>query len=196
MNKKTPEKQKIIFACVGSNGSGKDTVVDYILATYKLERISISDMVRAKATELSLPHTRENLNRISKDLIECYGNDYFAKLAIAEINNNSSNYIAVPDIRSPQDVKTFRDAFGNSFILTAVVVSDDRMRYERLIARGTDRDPKSWSEFLSNEQREEKIFQINTTVLLADFKILNDYNLSKLRENTDLIATNLNLPPK
>lgn len=196
MNKKTPDKQKIIFACVGSNGSGKDTVVDYILANYELERISISDMVRAKATELSLPHTRENLNRISKDLIERYGNDYFAKLAITEINKKSSSYIAVPDIRSPQDVKTFRDVYGNSFILVAVVVSDDQTRYERLIARGSARDPKSRGEFLSNEQREEKIFQINTTVSLADFKILNDNSLSKLKEEINIVAAKLNLPKK
>lgn len=193
-NNKTEEK--LIFACVGNNGSGKDTVVDYILAMYKSERISISDMVRTKATELSLPHTRENLNQISKQHIEQYGAEYFAKLAISEIDKSQSNHIAVPDVRSPSDVKTFRSAFGEMFVLIAVKVKNAHVRFERLLARGTTRDPKSWEEFLSNEQREDAIFRISETVSLADYTIYNDQTLSTLRKNIDLIAVEIGLQRK
>lgn len=194
MFKKHSRKQNLILACVGRNGSGKDTVIDYLLTRYILERISISDMVRAKATELSLTHTRENLNHISKDLITRYGNDYFAKLAIAKIEESGSSHVAVPDIRSPQDVKTFQDAFGKKFRLIAVIIDDDRARFERLLTRGAARDPKSWNEFLGNEQREEEIFHINTTVSLSDYKIYNNQSLSELRENVDSVAVKLKLP--
>ncbi|MBE0573617.1 AAA family ATPase [Candidatus Dojkabacteria bacterium] len=196
MRKNHSRKQKLTLAFVGKNGAGKDTVVDHVIENYQMERISISDMVRSKATELSLPHTRENLNSISKDLIARCGNDYFARLAIVAIEESKSSHIAVPDIRSPQDVKTFRNAFGKRFVLIAVLVQDIHVRFERLVARGTARDPKSWNEFLVNEQREEEIFQIDTTVSLADYAISNNQNLSKLKDDVNLIASKLRLPKK
>ena len=68
----------------------------------------------------------------------------------------------------------FRKAFGDDFILVDVVISDDEVRYQRMIARGSERDGKSVEKLRENDLHEEEIFHTSESEKMANYVIKND----------------------
>ena len=68
----------------------------------------------------------------------------------------------------------FRKAFGEDFILVDVVISDDEVRYQRMIARGSERDGKSVEKLRENDLHEEEIFHTSESEKMANYVIKND----------------------
>ena len=145
----------MILAAVGKNGTGKDFFLDYVAQKYGFPMISIGDVVRELATKDGLDLTRDNLHATSKK------------------ESDAPNYL-VSGIRPPSDIEIFRKAFGDDFILVDVVISDDEVRYQRMIARGSERDGKSVEKLRENDLHEEEIFHTSESEKMANYVIKND----------------------
>ena len=99
------------------------------------------------------------------------GKDFFLVKKIKE--SDAPNYL-VSGIRPPSDIEIFRKAFGEDFILVDVVISDDEVRYQRMIARGSERDGKSVEKLRENDLHEEEIFHTSESEKMANYVIKND----------------------
>lgn len=187
----------MVLAAVGKNASGKDFVLEYIAKKHGIPMYSIGDIARDLAEEEGLEKTRDNLHMISHKYMEKYGNSFFPKRLIEKIKASGQKNVLVSGIRPPSDVLAFREAFGNEFVLLAIIVPDDRIRYNRTVARGSDRDHVSYEKFLELDAHEEELFNTSKTIEMADYRIDNgerssDVFLSMIDEFFDsYIATRL-----
>ena len=168
----------MILAAVGKNASGKDYFLDIISKQFNIPVISFGDCARELADKEGLVHTRENLQYISKKYMSTYGQDFFPKMMVEKIKQMGENAnVLVSGIRPPSDAELFRKEFGDNFFLVAIVLENDRQRYERMVARGSARDNITYEQFLQFDQREEELFQTSKTMDMANYTFVRgDYS--------------------
>ena len=167
----------MIVAAVGKNASGKDYFLDVIAKQFDIPVISFGDCARELADKEGLVHTRENLQYISKKYMSTYGQDFFPKMMVAKIKEMGLKNVLVSGIRPPSDAELFRNEFGDDFFLVAIVLESDRLRYERMVARGSARDNVTYEQFLALDQREEELFQTSETMKMANYTFVRgDYS--------------------
>ena len=167
----------MIIAAVGKNASGKDYFLDIIAKKFDIPVVSLGDCARELADKEGLEHTRENLQYISKKYMSTYGQDFFPKMLIEKIKGMNVPNVLVSGIRPPSDVEVFKNAFGDKFFLVAIVLESDKLRYERMVARGSARDNVTYEQFLALDQREEELFNTSKTIDMADYKFVRgDYS--------------------
>lgn len=145
----------------------------------------MGDMVREIAEEQGLVPTRDNLHRLSEQYFSERGRDYFAKRAIQAIEDHDWDIAAISGIRTPTDVETLQQHFGDDFALVHVSVSDPQTRYQRIRDRRQARDPQSYSEFLQQDREEEEIFHLSHTIQETDIVLNNDESLAQLHRQVD-----------
>lgn len=164
----------MILAAVGKNGTGKDFFLDYVAQKYGFPMISIGDVVRELATKDGLELTRDTLHATSKKYMGEFGQTFFPEMIVKKIKESDAPNYLVSGIRPPSDIEIFRKAFGDDFILVDVVISDDEVRYQRMIARGSERDGKSVEKLRENDLHEEEIFHTSESEKMANYVIKND----------------------
>ncbi len=181
-----------IIGVIGLNGSGKDEVVKYLEQKYGIPLISVGDVVREVAAAQGIEPTRDNLDRIVQSYFDKYGAGYFVKQVVEKIRDNRWPQAGISGIRSPVDIGIVREAFGTGFTLINVYVSSARLRYERVRRRGSRRDDITYADFLRQDAKSEKLFQIREAVAMADYSLANDGTLAELQEQIDrLVAAGL-----
>jgi dephospho-CoA kinase len=163
-----------VVGAVGLNGSGKDTLIEYLHEHYDIPVWSIGDLVRGMAVERDIRPTRSNLHALSQQAIAQHGADYFAKKLIDRIAKKQANVVGITGIRTPTDVRTFREHFGEDFVLVHVKVGDARTRFERVRERDKARDPQDYEKFLQQEAEEKELFHLEETLAMADITVAND----------------------
>lgn len=159
----------MIIAAVGKNASGKDYFLEYIAKEFDVPFLSVGDIVRELAEAEGLEKTRENLHATSQKYMSKYGQDFFPKRLIEKIKEKGYKDVLISGIRPPSDVENFKEAFGDEFFLVAIVVESDRQRWERTVARGSERDHVTFEEFLKLDEQEEKLFHTSRTMSMADY---------------------------
>ena len=164
----------MVLAAVGKNGTGKDYFLEYVAKKYNLPMISIGDVVRELAAKDGLELVRENLHKTSKKYMDEFGQTFFPEQIVKKIKESGSPVYLVSGIRPLSDVKFLKEAFGDQFILVDVVISEDTVRYERMLARGSDRDGNSIEKLQDYDTGEEKLFHTSETEKMADYVIKND----------------------
>lgn len=175
----------IAVGVIGRNGSGKDSLVDHLHRRWGVPKMSIGDIARDIARERNVEPSREELHAISMACSERHGADFFARRAVQRLAERSWKAVVVSGIRSPADVRTFRDHFGRDFILVRVEVSDIRERFERLRRRRAPGDPRTFQEFMDQEKAEKDRFHLDAALRRADFAILNDGSLDDFHERIE-----------
>lgn len=174
-----------VYGVIGRNGSGKDEVVDYLRDRYGIPKISVGDVVREVADQEGLEPTRENLQEIADRYRSHYGEDCFIKEIVRRIEKRDWQSAGITGIRTPEDVSTLRERYGEGLILIHVRVKDTRVRFQRVRERGEARDPRSYDEFLHQDQREEEVFQLSDSIACADVTIPNNGTLEELHRSIE-----------
>ena len=174
-----------VIGAVGQNGSGKDEILKYLKAAYGVPFFSTGDMVRRIAAEEGLEATRDNLRAISERWFRERGEGCFVRLLTARIKEEKCRTVGISGIRSLADVTILRESFGDDFILIRVTMSDPKQRYERMVARGEERDPHSYEQFLALDRKEEELFHIEEAGRQAQYTIGNDETLEDLHRAID-----------
>lgn len=163
-----------VIAAVGKNGTGKDFFLEYIANKYDIPMVSIGDIVRELATKDGLELTRENLHKTSQKYMGQFGQTFFPEQIAKKIMESGAPVYLVSGIRPLSDVKFLHEHFGDAFILVDIIISDDDVRYSRMLARGSARDGSSVEKLREFDANEEKIFQTSESEKLADLVIKND----------------------
>ena len=123
-----PGKKKII-GIIGTIGSGKDTVAEYISIKLKIPSFQISQPLRDIAKDNNIEPTRENLINIGSALIKENGPNFFAELVLDKIDSNIG---IITGIRVLGVIDYLRE--NSNFVLLALQ-SDPQIRFERSIIR-------------------------------------------------------------
>lgn len=181
----------MILAAVGKNGTGKDFFLEYIAKKYGIPMISIGDIVRELAANEGLELTRDNLHATSKKYMTAYGQTFFPEQIVKKIKESGAPDYLVSGIRPLSDVQFLKNAFGDEFKLVDVVISDDEVRYARMLARGSERDGKSVEKLREFDKGEEAQFHTSETEKLADVVLKNDGSVEEFYAAADAIFAEL-----
>jgi len=163
-----------VIAAVGKNGTGKDFFLERISEQYNIPMVSIGDIVRELAAKDGLELTRDNLHKTSQKHMGAHGQTFFPEQIVKKIREAGAPVYLVSGIRPLSDVQFLKDQFGAAFLLVDIVISDDDVRYGRMLARGSARDGNSVEKLRENDANEEKIFKTSESEKMADITILND----------------------
>jgi len=158
-------------------GSGKTTVADHlVLLGYRSLRFS--QIIDREIEKRGLEKSRKVQQDIGDQFREKFGASHIGKLLVEEIEKDKKhNGFVVEGFRNPAEVAPFRVL--EHFVLIGLN-ADPKVRFERLFARGQERDPKAWEDFQKQEARDQGIGQpehgqqVLSSLELADFVIDTD----------------------
>jgi dephospho-CoA kinase len=182
----------MILGLTGTYAAGKGTVSEYLIGKGFMY-YSLSDELRFLLRERGIMPTRENLITAANSLRVKYGPSFLADLVIRRLKGTPSIANSIVDsIRNVSEIAALRDM--NNFSLVCVDAPID-IRYERARKRNTERDPKSFSQFMVQEKREmagkDTEQQLAACMREADFTIKNDGNFKKLYKEIDSLLAQI-----
>lgn len=173
----------LILGLVGTPGSGKSAVAEYIIANYGGEQFRFSDYLSHVLKKMNLEKSRENMIKLSVILRKEFGEDLFSHAVASDAVRSDSGLVLVDGIRRPEDLAAFRPL--PNFQLIAVN-ADAKLRYERMKNRGekTGETNMTWEEFETTEKAPTEI-TIPETMTFANHVVMNDGSVEELHAKID-----------
>lgn len=177
---------RIIIGLMGTIGSGKTYVSDYLIKKYNFFKISMGDLVRERTTSLGILHYRENLRKIANDYREKYGETYWIKEVFKKIKSSNKNYFLIDGIRTPIEAKIARD---NKAILI-LIDAKPTLRYKRMIKRAREGEGRiTIKELKDEDEKEIKMFGLKKTFSYADYRVYNNSTKEELKKMIDRLIS-------
>src|SRR5579872_1581432 len=99
-----------VIAVVGPIASGKGALTN-LLQEKGYTILSLSDVVRKKATAWGLSHTRQNLQDVGDKLRKKFGSSILAELVTQEIKKHPGEKFVVDGIRNPAELSYLKKNF-------------------------------------------------------------------------------------
>jgi dephospho-CoA kinase len=179
-----------IMGISGLPGSGK-SLISKIALNYNWIVINMGDIIREEAEKKNI-----GTGEMSVKLREEYGENVVAKLTVEKINNilrekedlDSENLFLIEGIRSPVEIKLFKDNFKDFFIIS--VFSSPKTRFKRLKNRKRADDSDKIKQFQERDERELN-FGIGSVVACSDHIILNEKDLDSYTKEIKSFLENL-----
>src|SRR3989338_121628 len=125
----------MIIGLTGKNAAGKGELAKH-LQSKVFAYFSLSDSLRDEATKRKLDHSRNNLISLGNELRRKFGNGILADRINEKVRGKKSegkiNFV-IDSIRNPGEVQELRK---NERFLLVGVVTDEKVRFQRLLRRG------------------------------------------------------------
>lgn len=140
----------MIIGITGTDGSGKGTVVDYLVKEKGFIHCPARALWVDEIKKRGLEVKRENMRIVANDLRSKHGNDFL----ITEYERRtgfqpSKNYV-IESVRAIAEAETLKKYGGALWAVDA----DQRVRYERVKLRASESDKVSFKEFARQEALE------------------------------------------
>lgn len=186
----------ILYGIAGTNGSGKDSLAEFLVKNYGFLYVSSSDLLRAEAGKRGLLTDRKNLHNISAEWRRESGLGVLVEKAVEFFNEQPAGKykgLITGSLRNPAEADAIH-AHGGKMIWTD---ADPKVRFARLQARGRADDPKDFATFEAEEAHEMQHSGDAATLSLGDVKPRSDIFLdntgSTIEEFSVIIAEKLGL---
>lgn len=173
----------LVIGLVGEKGGGKGTFAEMLAAEtprgVRCVRVRFSDLLRETLNQWALPITRQNLQNLSKVMVQTYGADTLAHATAQRIQRTDADIVVVDGVRWEEDRKLIRSFPHNILVY---VTARPEVRYARIRGRGenTDDAHAGFTQFMVEEQAvaEIDIPRIGGT---ADIHIVNEGTVEECR---------------
>ena len=182
-----------VIGLTGTIGSGKNLIKNILMEKLDAGCITLSDVIKREAKNEGLD--RKNLQDVGNELRKRHGKHILVELALKNLPEKK-DIILIDGIRNPGEIDYLRKKFNGNFKLIAVD-AERKIRFERLLKRKKEGDPRSWEEFLSLDERdqgkEEPDYGQRTRECInqADFLILNNGSKEELKSQIEKISSRL-----
>ncbi len=174
--------KKHVFVFVGLAGSGKNTCTGYLRDKYGADIFSFTTMLKDVISRFYLEFNRDNLIKLSESVRAAFGEDLLAKTMAKDVENASSNMIAIDNARRLADIKFLSQLPG--FVLIEVT-ADIKVRYERVTKRlEKTSDTQTFEQFVAEHQRPTEL-SILDLAKHATEHVNNDKNPEQLYAQVD-----------
>jgi len=179
------EKMKII-CLTGTPGAGKGEI-SKILKEKNIPVIVMSDVPREEVRKRGLEMNIKNLDTVALDLRKKFGRDVVAKRVAEKLKEIKSDIVCVDGFRNVEELDIIK-AVGDIKIITVDAPRD--VRFERLVKRGHDRDPKNIEEFEWREQKQKEI-GLDKVLTMGDYRIENNDSLDELKIKVERLLADM-----
>ncbi len=169
---------KIIIGLVGPIASGKDVSKKFIEDNYGANSHRFSTMLRDILQRLYLDINRENMQNLSFDIRQRFGEDIMAKVIATDLKNDQHEIVIIDGVRRMADISKLKN-FPNFYLIS--IDAKPKIRYNRLVKRqeNIDDNNKTFSQFISDSQAESEK-EIPIVMAKAQYKIDNNSSLEAL----------------
>ena len=140
----------ITIGITGTLGAGKGTSVDYLIQHRGFVHYSVRAFITEEIKRRGLEVNRDTMTLVGNDLRAQHSPSWIVEQLYEQAQASGCNCI-IESVRTAGEVEALRGK--PSFYLFAVD-ADPRVRYERVVLRGSETDHISYETFLANEQRE------------------------------------------
>ena len=178
----------MIIGLTGKNAAGKGELANH-LKSKGFAYLSLSDALREEATKRGLDHSRDTLIHLGNGLRKKFGNGILAKRINEKIKKGWSirkKDFVIDSIRNPGEIEELRKNKG--FLLIGVV-TDQKIRFQRLLKRGRLGDAATFEEFKQQEERENNDEasgqQLDKCLELADKHISSNGTIEEANREFD-----------
>jgi dCMP deaminase len=179
----------MLIGLTGRNAAGKGEVARY-LQRKSFYYYSLSDAIRDEIRSRGEQPTRERLIIIGNELRQKHGAAVLAERILSKIEDDK-HYI-IDSIRNPSEVEAFREAKHFKLIR---VEAPPEVRFQRIVNRQRESDPKTYEEFVALENREAEGDDTSQNLvkveLMADYPLINDGPIEKLYVQIDELLPKL-----
>ena len=176
----------MIIGITGTDGSGKGTVVDYLVSQLGFVHYSSRDLIMQEIEKRGLVPNRANARLVGNALRAEYGPGVIVTKALQKIENDRVEKAVIESIRAIKEAEALKAAGG---ILLAVDAPAE-VRYERILRRGSMTDQVSFSDFQQQEALEmddpdPNGMQKAKVMKMADQTIFNNCTIEELQTIID-----------
>lgn len=169
---------KRIIATAGLPGSGK-ALFSEVAAEYGCPVFVCGDVVREETRKRGLPLSPSNMGAVMLKIREEDGPAVIAQRLISKIDAADCDIALVEGVRSLEEVEELRKRYGRVTVIA--IHASPQTRYDRLLARGREDDPKTWQEFETRDLRELTV-GLGKTIALADELIVNEGTIEEYQD--------------
>jgi dephospho-CoA kinase len=179
----------MIIGLTGTLGSGKGTVVDYLKAKgYK--HYSMSGFISEEIVRRGLPVNRDTMTSVGTDMRKMHGPDYLTQSLLERAQADTGN-VVIESLRAPAEVEYLK---SHGAVVWAVD-ADVAVRYERIMARKSEKDAVTFEKFKSDEERESvgtNPYEMNLPqcIQMADVTIMNNGTVADLDKEIEAALWN------
>ncbi len=184
--------EMIIIGITGTIGAGKGTIVDYLVKNKGFKHFSVRDYISEEIKRRNMPLNRDSMVLVANDLREKNSPSFIVD-ELCKLAQLSGQNCIIESIRTPGEVESMRK--HKQFILFAVD-AEPKLRYDRILLRGSETDHISYETFLENEAREMNSSDPNkqnlkTCISKADYLFLNNDDIASLNTKIEQVLTKL-----
>ncbi len=179
-----------IIASTGMPGCGKGAFLRHVTKR-GIPSIVMRTVVEDEMREKGIEVTNKNLREYATSLRKKKGNNIVARMCIPKIEKMNSDIILIDGIRGISEVETFKEEFGDDFVMVAIVASE-KTRFERLKQRGEKWDMKTFEEFKWRDEKELS-WGLGEAIEKADYSIDNTSTLEEFRKNIEKVLSKINI---
>src|SRR6266850_4588759 len=137
----------MLIGLTGRNASGKGEVAKY-LQKKSFYYYSLSNVIRDEIRLRGEEPTRDRLIIVGNELRQRYGATILAERVLAKVEDDK--HYVIDSIRNPSEVEAFRAAKHFKLIRVAAPAE---FRFQRIVSRQRESDPRTFDEFLALENR-------------------------------------------
>lgn len=181
-----------IIGITGTLGAGKGTIVDYLKDHYGYRHYSVRGYLIEEAQRRGMELNRDTFVVVANDLRATHCPSYITDQLYLQAAEAGENAI-IESVRTPGEVDSLRQ--HENFLLFGVD-ADPKIRYERVVVRGSETDHISFETFLENEEREMSSDDPNHQNLsrcmqMADYVFTNDGGFEDLYAQVEQVLNQL-----
>ncbi len=182
----------IIIGITGTLGSGKGTIVKYLVEQKGFEHYTVRGFLTEALKKRNMAVNRDTMTSLANELRKQNSPSYIVE-KLAEKALKSGNDCVIESIRTPGEVAALRKY--PKFVLLAVD-ADINLRYQRILKRNSETDQVSFETFVANEKREMHSDDPNKQNLskcieMADYTILNNDSINSLHSKVETFLNNI-----
>lgn len=181
----------MIIGITGTIGAGKGEVVRYLVDAKGFAHFSVRDLLMEEIKKRRLPPTRDTMRLLANEIRKTRNPSYIIESLYARAKESGKSAV-IESVRALAEADYLKEQGATILAVDA----DRRLRYDRIVSRGSSTDKVDFDTWVAQEERELSAtdpWDMNVLGVMAkaDDRIYNNGTLEELQARIEEMLTTL-----